>query len=71
MMYVKIKGESDWVPAGIKNDGTLSIAKDTFIIEEIFTIKTLSDGNGEFSIIIQKEKCDTENYWKTVLMYLR
>ena len=49
MMYVKIKGESDWVPAGIKNDGTLSIAKDTFIIEEIFTIKTLSDGNGEFS----------------------
>ena len=22
MMYVKIKGESDWVPAGIKNDGT-------------------------------------------------
>lgn len=49
MMYVKIKGQADWIPAGIKNDGTISIAKDTFIMEEIFTIKTLSDGNGEFS----------------------
>lgn len=49
MIYVKVKDQSDWIPAGIKNDGTISIAKDTFVIEETFTVKTLDDGNGEFS----------------------
>lgn len=49
MLSVKVEGETDWIPAGIKNDGTISIAKDSMIIEEIFTIKTLDDGDGNFS----------------------
>ena len=32
LMSVKLEGESGWVPAGIKNDGTISIAKDTRLI---------------------------------------
>ena len=49
MLSVKVKGESDWIPAGIKNDGTISIAKDSMVVEEVFTIKTLDDGDGNFS----------------------
>ena len=30
--WVKLEGESDWVPAHVKNDGTLCIAKDARII---------------------------------------
>lgn len=40
-MSVKCKGNSDWVPAGIKNDGTISIAKDTILHEETFIIKEI------------------------------
>lgn len=47
--WVKLEGESDWVPAHAKNDGTLCIAKDTRIKNEIYTILTLDDGNGFFS----------------------
>lgn len=43
---VKLEGESDWVPAGIKNDGTLCIARDSFLVQEIFTILTLKDDDG-------------------------
>ena len=44
--------ESSWVPAGIKNDGTLSIARDTMVITEVFTIqKTSEQGpNGEVTV---------------------
>lgn len=47
--YVKLEGESDWVPAGIKNDGTICIAKDTKVVTEIFTIVNPNEGNGHFS----------------------
>lgn len=40
-MSVKCKGNSDWVPAGIKNDGTISIAKDTILHEETFIVKEI------------------------------
>lgn len=40
-MSVKCKGNSDWIPAGIKNDGTISIAKDTILHEETFIIKEI------------------------------
>ena len=43
---VDFSEETDWVPAGIKQDGTLCIAKDSMIIEEIFTIQQLNDGAG-------------------------
>lgn len=46
--YVKLEGESDWVPSKIKNDGTLSIAKDSIVKTEVFTIKNLDEGNGKF-----------------------
>lgn len=35
---IKLKGQTDWVPYGIKNDGTLSIAKDSILKEEKFVI---------------------------------
>jgi hypothetical protein len=51
LMSVKLKGQSAWVPAGIKNDGTLCIAKDSMIKYELFTIKTTSNGDGTFTYI--------------------
>lgn len=45
---VKLEDQTDWVPAGIKNDGTICIAKDSMIISEVFTIKSLDDGAGDF-----------------------
>ena len=49
IMQVKIEGESDWVPAGLKNDGTLCIAKDTKIVTEVYTIVNPDEGDGNFS----------------------
>ena len=46
---VKLEGETDWVPAGTKNDGTVCIAKDAILAVEIFTIKNLDDGDGKFT----------------------
>ena len=48
---VKLEGESDWVPFGIKNDGTLCIAKDTKLVTEVYTIKDPDEGDGHFSCI--------------------
>lgn len=47
---VKLHGESDWVPAGIKNDGTINIAKDNITKVESFTIvqETVPDNPNEF-----------------------
>ena len=47
--YVKLEGESDWVPSKIRNDGTLNIAKDSIIKKEIFTIIDPDEGDGNFS----------------------
>lgn len=49
IMQVKIEGESDWVPAGLKNDGTLCIAKDTKLVTEIYTIVNPDEGDSHFS----------------------
>ena len=49
LMSVKIKGESNWVPAGIKNDGTISIARDTRLVTEVYTIINPNEGDGHFS----------------------
>lgn len=43
---VEYSEQSDWVPAGIKNDGTLCIAKDGMIVKESFTIYKTNDGSG-------------------------
>ena len=47
--WVKLEGESDWVPAHVKNDGTLCIAKDARIITEIFKVVSINDGDGNFT----------------------
>lgn len=49
IMQVKIEGESDWVPAGLRNDGTLCIAKDTKLVTEVYTIVNPDEGDGNFS----------------------
>ena len=41
LMSVKIEGETDWLPAGLKNDGTLCIIKDSMIIYEVFTVTSV------------------------------
>jgi hypothetical protein len=38
---VKLEGETDWVPGGIKNDGTINVIKDSKINIENFIIKEL------------------------------
>ena len=43
---VEFTEESSWVPANIKNDGTLCIARDSMIVEEVFTVEILDDGSG-------------------------
>lgn len=53
IMSVKIEGESDWVPAGIKNDGTLVIAKDGKVNIENFTIKEVDHSRKTFSYILE------------------
>nr|DAK26762.1 MAG TPA: hypothetical protein [Caudoviricetes sp.] len=53
IMSVKIEGESDWVPAGIKNDGTLVIAKDGKVNIENFTIKEVDHSRKTFSYTLE------------------
>ena len=53
---VKLEGESTWVPADIKNDGTLCIAKDSRTIIEVFTIVSLNDGDGTFTYKNSKDE---------------
>lgn len=49
MLSVKLKGETTWVPCGLRNDGTLCIAKDSKVNIEVFTIKTADNGDGTFT----------------------
>ena len=51
IMQVKLAGESTWTPAGIKNDGTLCIARDTSLHVETFTITSLDNGDGTFTYV--------------------
>lgn len=45
----EINPQIDWVPLGVKNDGTLSIAKDTILKKEIFTIQNANYAPNEFT----------------------
>ena len=73
VMQVKLEGESDWVPAGIKNDGTICIAKDTKIMLESFTILEIyeealtfvyetADGGRRHSVILKDEINETTEF---------
>lgn len=57
--YVKLEGESDWVPANVKNDGTLCISKDTIVYYEIFTITEINKAALTFRY--QDDKGDYRN----------
>lgn len=48
-IYIKLTGETDWVPAGIRGDGTLCIDKDTNRFIEVFTILTTDNGDRTFT----------------------
>jgi hypothetical protein len=50
LISVKLSGKTDRVPAGIRNDGTICIAKDSRIGIETFLIKTLDDGDGTYTV---------------------
>ena len=54
VMMMKVSGETEWIPAGIKNDGTLVISRDTSLHVEVFTVKTLDNGNGTFTYLNSK-----------------
>lgn len=45
----KIHPQFDWVPLGIRDDGTICIAKDTIIKKETFTIKNVKYAPNEFT----------------------
>ena len=49
----EINPQTDWVPLGVKNDGTLSIAKDTILKKEIFTIQNKNYAPNEFTYTTQ------------------
>ena len=53
IMSVKLEGESDWVPAGIKNDGTICISKDGKIAIENFVIKSINFAQKTFSYTLE------------------
>lgn len=48
---VKLSNVDDWVKANVKNDGALCIAKDSMIIEEVFTIFKPDDGEGNMEYL--------------------
>lgn len=48
VMMMKIAGETDWVPAGIKNDGTLVISRDTSMHVEVFKIISINNSAKTF-----------------------
>lgn len=50
-LWAKVKDASDWVPAGIKNDGTICIAKDAIVREETYTIGEINQATKKFTYI--------------------
>ena len=59
--YVKIEGESSWVPFGVKNDGTLSIARDACIVEETFVVKKIDLAAKEFEYTNSEDQTRRSN----------
>lgn len=53
VISVKLEGQTDWVPAGIKNDGTICLVKDSKIVTENYTIKSVDSANKTFSYTLE------------------
>lgn len=52
-LYVKVEGESDWIPAGLNNDGSIQIVKDAKIGYEVYTVKHADNGDGTFTYVTE------------------
>lgn len=50
-MFIKVAGESDWIPAGLRNDGTITIVRDSKKLYEVFVVKTTDNGDGTFTYV--------------------
>ncbi|MED1125366.1 hypothetical protein [Bacillus atrophaeus] len=48
-LFIKIKGEGSWIPAGLTYDGNLTIAKDARVVYEVFKIVRANNGDGTFT----------------------
>lgn len=55
-IMVKLKGESTWVPSGLKDDGTLVISRDTQFCDEVFTITSIDEKNNTFIYTNSKDE---------------
>lgn len=56
--YIKLKGQSDWLPSHTKNDGTICIAKDAIIETETFIVKEINDGD----LVCENENGDIRHF---------
>lgn len=54
--YIKLKGQSDWLPRNVKNDNTIVIMKDSMIINETYTIKSIDKSAGTFVYITDTDQ---------------
>ena len=61
---VKLEGESDWVPANVKNDGTICISKDSIVHYEVFTITEIDFPNKTF-----RYKNENGDYRNSIILY--
>lgn len=48
-LFIKIRGEGGWIPAGLTYDGNLTIAKDARVVYEVFRIVRPDNGDGTFT----------------------
>lgn len=46
--YIKLKGQTDWVARNVKNDNTIAIMKDSMVVNEVFTVKSIDTTNKTF-----------------------
>lgn len=46
--YIKLKGQTDWVARNVKNDNTIAIMKDSMVVNEVFTVKSIDTDNKTF-----------------------
>jgi microcystin-dependent protein len=46
--YVKLKGQTDWVAKNVKQDNTIAIMKDSMVVNEVFTVKSIDTTNKTF-----------------------
>ena len=46
--YIKLKGQTDWVARNVKADNTIAIMKDSMVVNEVFTVKSIDTTNKTF-----------------------